>query len=105
MGFLIGGLILALVTAWISVARIRVRFQDYAQGADRVTKHLGTNTTSDNRETWVEIWDCHPLTIPMIKEVAHSAGYEYVEQSHSRKNAAKVLVFRPPKPKKRRLSL
>jgi hypothetical protein len=105
MGILIGGMVFALVTAWMLTSRVRARFQNYSQGADRVAKQLGENTTSDNRETSVEVWDCHPLTKPMIKELASSMGYKYVEDSLSRKNAAKVLVFTPPKPKQRRLNL
>lgn len=105
MAILFGGIGVAIVTAWMLVSRSRARFQNYNQAADRVAKQLGGNTTSDNRETTVEIWDCHPLTIPMIKELASSMGYVYIEDSHSRKNAAKVLVFKPPKPKPRRLDL
>lgn len=105
MGTLIGGMVFALVSIWIVVARIRVRSQNYSQGADKVAKQLGGNTTSDNRETSVEIWDAYPLTIPMIKDVAESMGYKYTEDGHSRRNGAKVLRFTPPKPKQRRLSL
>jgi hypothetical protein len=105
MGTLIGGMVFALVCLWIVVARFRVRSQNYSQGADRVAKQLGANTVSDNSETSVEIWDCHPLTIPMIKDVAESMGYKYTEDGHSRRNAAKVLRFAPPKAKPRRLNL
>ncbi|CAM3569382.1 hypothetical protein KIPE111705_14605 [Kibdelosporangium persicum] len=105
MGLLIGGVAFALVAVWIVTARLRTRSQTYRQGADQVARHLGRNTTSDNRETWVEIWDCHPLTIPMIREVAESMGYEYTGDSLNRRNAAKSLVFKPPKPKQRRLNL
>jgi hypothetical protein len=105
MGVLIGGIALAVVALWIVGARLRVRSQNYSQGADRVARQLGANTASDNSETSVEVWDCHPLTIPMIKEVAASMGYRYTEDGLSRRNAAKVLRFKPPKPKQRRLEL
>jgi hypothetical protein len=105
MGILIGAIALALVTAWMLTSRIRARNQNYSQGADRVTKQLGENTTSDNTQTWVEVWDAYPLTKPMIKELASSMGYTFIEDGHSRKNAAKVVVFKPPKPKQRRLDL
>lgn len=105
MGTLIGGTVFALVSIWIVMARIRVRSQNYSQGADKVAKQLGGNTTSDNRETSVEIWDAYPLTIPMIKELAQSMGYQYTDMSHSRRNGARVLLFKPPKPKQRRLNL
>jgi hypothetical protein len=105
MGVLIGGTLFALVAVWIVVSRIRARSQTYTQGADKVAKQLGANTTSDHQETSVEIWDCHPLTIPMIKEIAASMGYQYTGDGLSRRNAAQVLRFKPPKPKQRRLSL
>jgi hypothetical protein len=105
MGYLIGGLALALVTVWMLTSRVRARSQNYSQGADRVARQLGENTTSDNTQTWVEVWDAHPLTKPMIKELASSMGYTFIEDGHSRKNAAKVVVFTPPKPKQRRLNL
>jgi hypothetical protein len=105
MGILLGGIVFALVTAWMLVSRIRARSQNYSQGGDRVAKQLGENTTSDNTQTWVEVWDACPLTKPMIKELASSMGYAFVEDGLSRRNAAKVLVFTPPKPKQRRLDL
>ncbi|MFC0113127.1 hypothetical protein [Kibdelosporangium aridum] len=96
---------MTLVMAWIVGGRIRRRLQNVSQGADRVVKHLGENTRPDNSETWVEIWDCHPLTVPMIKELAESKGYRYSGTGFSRRTGAKTLEFVPPKPKKRRLDL
>ncbi|MCE7011914.1 hypothetical protein LWC34_55255 [Kibdelosporangium philippinense] len=53
----------------------------------------------------MEVWDCYPLTVPMIRELAESMGYTFKEEGLSRRTAAKVLVFTPPPPKKRRLEL
>jgi hypothetical protein len=104
MNPLVGGLFV-LAMLYVVVPRIRARFQNVSQGADQVAKQLGSNTASNNSETSVEIWNCHPLTIPMIKDLAESMGYQYTEDGFSRVNGARVLRFTPPKPKQRRLEL
>ena len=40
-----------------------------------------------------------------VRELAQSMGYQYTDMSHSRRNGARVLLFKPPKPKQRRLNL
>jgi hypothetical protein len=105
MGALLGASAFALVALWILAVRLRARFQNVSQAADRVAAQLGRNTLSDNSATTVEVWDCHPLSIPMIKELALSKGYAFTEESFSRRNGARILRFKPPKPKSRSLDL
>ena len=105
MGSLIGASAFALVALWIAVARSRARLQNVSQAADRVARQLGRNTLADNSSTTVEVWDCHPLSMPMIKELATDKGYTFTEESFSRRNGARVLRFKPPKPKSRSLDL
>jgi hypothetical protein len=99
------GAAFVLAMLYVVVPRIRARFQNVSQGADQVAKQLGNNTVSNNSETSVEVWNCYPLTIPMIRALAESMGYKYTEYGFSRVNGARVLRFTPPKPKQRRLEL
>ena len=105
MSALIGASAVALVALWIVVARLRARLQNVSQAADRVARQLGGNTAGDNSRTYVEVWDCYPLSIPMIKELASGMGYTFTDESLSRRNAAKTVDFKPPEPKSRSLDL
>jgi hypothetical protein len=96
---------MAVVSLWVVGARVKSRwFQRVDRAADRVAAQLGRNLTADGHSS-VDIWDCHPLTVPMIKDLAESQGFRFHEENYSRQNGARVLRFSKPRTKPGSLSL
>jgi len=105
MNPLVSGVIVLLLGLAVVIWRVRPLFQSMAKGADKAARQLGGNWLKDGSMTQVEIWDCRPMTIPMIISLAESRGYTFVKASSSRRNGARTLRFRPPERESRSLSL
>lgn len=79
MGELIGGAVILVTALWLVWSRVRVRFHTVDQAADYVLEELAKGTPTGELSK-VAVWEAHPLTDHMIKELALSKGFQYREE-------------------------
>jgi hypothetical protein len=100
VGTLVGAIAIFAVTMWLVWTRVRVRFHDVDQAVDYVLGELAKETPTGELSK-VAVWEAHPLSDHMIKELAQSRGFRYREEGPMA-GGYRGLRFsrRPQKPKK-----
>jgi hypothetical protein len=79
VGELIGDVVIFAATLWLVWSRVRVRFNNVDQAVDYVLRELAKGTPTGELSK-VAVWEAHPLTDHMIKELARSKGFQYREE-------------------------
>ncbi|SFT06827.1 hypothetical protein [Saccharopolyspora flava] len=90
----IGGIVFALVMLWVAGERVMARFQRPGRGVASVRRDLAGRRSLEG-EVHVVVWKAHPLSDHMIKELATSEGFKFVDESSL--HGSRVLRFVPPR--------
>lgn len=85
-----------LLALWFVVGFVRRSRQTLSQGCARTLREL-------SRYGQVPVWVAHPLSEPMIKELAASKGFRHTGEKRTY-NGMRTLTFEAPRTR-RKLSL
>lgn len=88
---MIAGLLFFLLVLWVTIGRLKCRFQNLKSAIDSVCSELH-KYENDEGCTEVTVWKSYPLSDHMIKELAADEGFDYVREVS--KYGSVFLIFR-----------